>query len=86
MYRVIAYVDGFNLYHGPRAPAIHEIRRVGGGKRVIAAFPPRRRSDALRRLADGSFTIGDAKLRQAQLPSRVGRPSGPALRRPAYWA
>ncbi|GAA1872697.1 NYN domain-containing protein [Asanoa iriomotensis] len=68
------------------APAINEIRKLGGGKRVVAAFPPRRRSDALRRLADGSFTIGDAKLRRAQLPPRVGRPSGPVLTRPAYWS
>jgi uncharacterized LabA/DUF88 family protein len=66
-------------------PAIIEIRRLGRGKRVVVAFPPRRRSDALRRLADGAFTIGDAKFRQAQLPLKVGRPNGPALRRPAYW-
>jgi len=67
--------------HGP---AVRTVRSAG--KRVVAAFPPRRHSDALRRLADGAFTIGDAKIRQAQLPAKVHRTNGPPLERPAYWA
>jgi uncharacterized LabA/DUF88 family protein len=66
-------------------PAVREVHGLATGKRVIAAFPPKRRSDALRRLADGAFTIGDAKIRQAQLPGKVICATGAALERPAYW-
>jgi uncharacterized LabA/DUF88 family protein len=66
-------------------PAIRVARELALQKRFIAAFPPRRRSDALRRTADGAFTIGDAKVRANQLPDLISLPGGQAVRRPGYW-
>lgn len=65
---------------------IEQIRRLHPAKRIIVAFPPDRRSGNLSRLAHGSFTIGEAKLRQSQLPHTVVKPGGFALRRPTRWA
>jgi len=66
-------------------PAIRVTRELARTKRIVAAFPPRRWSDALRAEADASFTIGDAKLRQSQLPHKVMLPTGLIVERPAYW-
>lgn len=52
-------------------PAIRSLKRLRPTKKVIAAFPPNRRSDDLRRAADATFTIGTAKFRQAQLPNAI---------------
>lgn len=66
------------------SPAIHAIRRLRPGVRVIAAFPPRRRSSALGGLCDVTMQIGMAKIRQSQLPDRVQ--SGSLIYdRPAHW-
>ncbi len=54
-------------------------------KRVIAAFPPDRKSKHLRQVANASFTIGRNKLRDSQLPDEVTRADGFVLRRPASW-
>jgi uncharacterized LabA/DUF88 family protein len=66
-------------------PVIRVMKEVAPAKRVVAAFPPRRRSDSLRRVADVTFTIGDFKIRNAQLPAKIVLGSGLALERPAYW-
>lgn len=66
-------------------PAIRVARELAPQKRFIAAFPPRRRSDALRRTADGAFTIGDSKIRSTQLPELIRLPNGGEVRRPNYW-
>lgn len=54
-------------------------------KRVIAAFPPDRKSKHLRQVVSASFTIGRNKLRDSQLPNEVTRADGFVLRRPASW-
>lgn len=54
-------------------------------KRVIAAFPPDRKSKHLRQVVNASFTIGRNKLRDSQLPDQVTRPDGFVLRRPTSW-
>lgn len=64
---------------------IEQIRMLHQEKRVILAFPPNRRSGQLQRLAHGCFTIGEAKLRQSQLPDPVSKAGGFQLRRPASW-
>lgn len=66
-------------------PAIRSLKRLRPAKKVIAAFPPNRRSDDLRRAADATFTIGTAKFRQAQLPDSVVTGAGIVLARPPYW-
>ena len=54
-------------------------------KRVIAAFPPDRKSKHLRQVVSASFTIGQDKLRHSQLLDEVARADGYALRRPPSW-
>jgi uncharacterized LabA/DUF88 family protein len=66
-------------------PAVRELKRLQPSKRVIAAFPPNRRSDDLRKVADAAFTIGAAKIRQAQLPETVVTAHGIKLVRPGHW-
>jgi uncharacterized LabA/DUF88 family protein len=70
---------------GDLCPVIRVMKEVAPAKRVIAAFPPRRWSDALRRVADGTLTVGDDKIRNSQLPDKILLDSGLALERPAYW-
>jgi NYN domain len=66
-------------------PAVRAAKRLRPAVRVVAAFPPRRRSDDLRAAVDGSFTIGDANIRQSQLPAVIRTSTGRLLRRPAKW-
>ncbi len=54
-------------------------------KRVIAVFPPGRRSDRLRRAASASFTVGRKVLKDSQMPDRVAKPDGFVLERPDRW-
>ena len=54
-------------------------------KRVIAAFPPDRKSKHLRQVVNASFTIGRNKLRDSQFPDGVTRNDGFLLIRPPSW-
>jgi uncharacterized LabA/DUF88 family protein len=65
-------------------PAVRTLKRLCPSKRVIAVFPPKRRSEDLRRSADASFTLGDAIIRQCQLP-RLVRGGAVTFRRPDNW-
>lgn len=65
---------------------IEQVRKLYPAKRIVVAFPPDRRSGQLQRLAHGCFTIGEAKLRQSQLPDPVIKPDGFQLKRPGNWA
>ena len=67
-------------------PSVRSVRRLSPRKRIIAAFPPRRWSGDLAAAVHGSFTIGDAKIRQAQLPLKIVGPGGILLAKPAHWA
>ncbi|MFG1972186.1 NYN domain-containing protein [Nonomuraea fuscirosea] len=69
--------------------AVRTIRRIDSERatktRVITVFPPRRRSDSLRVVSDAWFPLGDAVIRQSQLPAIVRGAGGHVYRRPAYW-
>lgn len=69
--------------------AVHAIRRIdaerGTKTRVVTVFPPRRRSESLRRVSDAWFPLGDAIVRQSQLPDVLRGPDGVEYRRPVYW-
>jgi uncharacterized LabA/DUF88 family protein len=67
-------------------PAVRALGRLRPQKRVVAVFPPKRRSDDLRRVVQASFTLGDAIIRQSQLPPIVHDASGVTYRRPPHWA
>lgn len=66
-------------------PAVRTLKRLRPAKRVIAVFPPQRRSDDLRRMVDASFTLGDAVIRNSLLPDEVVGPHGGTYRRPDHW-
>ncbi len=67
-------------------PAVRAVGRLRPQKRLVAAFPPRRHSDELRRSVYAAFTIGIAKIRQSQLPNEVVPSNGGTLCRPGYWS
>ena len=64
---------------------VRKLRDQFPQKRLIVVFPPDRQSFDLRNAAHATFTVGEAKLRQAQLPAQVQRADGFILQRPAHW-
>ncbi len=66
-------------------PAIESVRRVNEEVRLIVAFPPKRQSVDLRKLADGQFAIGEDTLRAALLPPAVTAADGYQIHRPSEW-
>lgn len=66
-------------------PAVRSAKRLHPAGSVIVVFPPKRHSDELRKAANGAFTVGDALIRQAQLPQTVTDGRGTVFTRPATW-
>jgi uncharacterized LabA/DUF88 family protein len=64
---------------------IKSVRERFPAKRLIVAFPPRRHSAELKRVAHGYLTIGEDKLRASQLPETITKPDGHLLSCPATW-
>lgn len=68
--------------------AVRTIREIdldrGTKTRVVTVFPPCRRSESLRVVSDAWFPLGDAVIRQSQLPATVCGANGAVYRRPAY--
>lgn len=65
-------------------PAIRAATLLNPRLFVTAAFPPKRSSMEMKTLMPASFSIGSAKIRQAQLPEVV-RSGELEFRRPAKW-
>ena len=65
---------------------IRQLRAQFPGKRLVVVFPPARHSSELQKAAHGYLTVGEANLRQSQLPEQVPRADGFVLARPPYWA
>ena len=61
------------------------VRQLFPSKRVILAFPPRRNSVTLRRIASGFVHIEASHLSKSQLPDEITKPDGYVLRRPDKW-
>ncbi len=66
-------------------PPVTAVRSRWPAKRVVAIFPPGRRSDALKRACQGQLWIGEDKLRACQLPEEVPVAGGTLVRRPVEW-
>ena len=64
---------------------VRQLRELFPDKRLIAVFPPNRRSFELTNAASAAFTLGEANLRQSQLPDRITRADGFVLQRPENW-
>ena len=67
------------------AGPVQAIRSRYPNKRAIIAFPPKRASKELRKVASGYFAVGRDVLRNSQLPSRITKPNGYVLTRPPTW-
>lgn len=61
------------------------LRSVFPTKRIVVAFPPERHSTQLKHAANAYLTIGEANLRQSQLPESLPTATGYVLRRPRHW-
>lgn len=68
------------------SPPIEVLRARFPGKRFVVAFPPKRHSNELKRVANGHLFVGEDALRASQLPNPVRKASGHELWRPAGWA
>lgn len=64
---------------------IRRVRERFPNKRVIVAFPPKRHSAELKKVANGHLVIGEDKLRASQLPEQITKPDGFVLARPTTW-
>lgn len=64
---------------------VRRVRARCPGKRIIAVFPPQRRSAELSKAAHGHLVLGVDKLRISQLPETITKPGGYVLRRPDTW-
>lgn len=67
-------------------PAITTARNLNPKLVVVAAFPPKRRSDEIRKSLNSVFHIGASKIKGAQLPDKVQGPGGIEYARPAKWS
>ena len=65
---------------------ISAVRSRYANKPILVAFPPKRVSKELRRVASGSFHIGRDALRRSQLPDPVVKPDGYAIAKPQRWS
>jgi uncharacterized LabA/DUF88 family protein len=66
------------------APPVEIVKAIPG-RRVIAVFPPRRKSSELARVAGASFNLSENTLRQSQLPATIALRGGTKLLRPPTW-
>ncbi len=66
-------------------PPIEAVRARFPEKRLLVAFPPKRHSSELRRVADAAFTISDRKIRASRLPPTVSASDGVTLTAPPGW-
>lgn len=64
---------------------INEIRSSISGKKLVVAFPPDRTSFALKKVANGYFTIGRSLFSKSQFPNIVIGVNGYKLNRPISW-
>jgi len=85
-----AYQDGFDSAllisaDSDLTAPIVAIRRLFSEKRVTVAFPPRRHSAQLKRLAHDSFQIGRATVAKSLFPEKVAKADGFLLQRPGEW-
>ncbi len=67
-------------------PVVAAVKHLRTGKRIVAAFPPRRRSKSLAQAVDGYVSVSHTRVRNAQLPPEIVTRGGVRLTRPAYWS
>jgi hypothetical protein len=76
---VDAYEDNFDIAvvvsgDSDLVPPIKAIKGLFPHKKILACFPPRRRSKEIRRECGGGIVIGETDLKHSQLPKEFGVP------------
>jgi uncharacterized LabA/DUF88 family protein len=66
-------------------PPIKLIKELFPQKGIRIAFPPKRVSNELTKVSDGTFQIGHKKLQDSQLPGIIVTKYGQHLERPKSW-
>jgi uncharacterized LabA/DUF88 family protein len=66
-------------------PPVREIKANFPNKEILVAFPPRRRSNELHKIANSSFVISKGKLEQCQLPEEVEDKYAFKIKKPVEW-
>ena len=74
-------VSGDSDLTGP----VTKIKALKPENKLIAAFPPKRVSDRLRKEVHAHFRIGVDKIRQNQLSNPVTKADGIELHKPSTW-
>lgn len=64
---------------------VRTVRRLFNRKRIVAAFPPGRYSNVLKRAANAYTHIGRNVLSRSVFPDRITKPDGFVLQRPRRW-
>ena len=85
-----AYDDRFDTAiivsgDGDLVSAIEAVQRRFPHKRLLVAFPPKRRSNDLARVADAAFPIFNRNIRNSRLPRTVVTHDGTVLTAPHRW-
>ncbi|MBN8853637.1 MAG: hypothetical protein BGO55_12060 [Sphingobacteriales bacterium 50-39] len=85
-----AFTDNFDvafLISGDSdlVPPVAAIRSLFPQKEIWVVLPPGRESNALKKVASGSFVLGKKKLQQSQLPNEVTSKYGMVLKKPPSW-
>jgi len=66
-------------------PAIQSVQRLSPARKVMVAFPPKRHSSEMRRVADAAFRIPESAIRASRLPNPVVTAESVELFAPLGW-
>ena len=66
-------------------PPIKVVNEKVSEKRVLVVFPPKRKNDAVAKVAKGNFVIGRRNLEKSQFPDEVEKSDGFVLKKPDRW-
>lgn len=66
-------------------PPAMKIKELFEGKKVVAAFPPKRNSQLLASVVDAHFTIGRGRLSKSLLPETIEKSDSIVISRPSRW-
>ncbi len=64
---------------------IKKTKELFPSKRIVIAFPPKRHSVILTKVADAFFTIGRKKIADSLFPQSVQKPDGFIIECPKRW-
>jgi len=66
-------------------PPIRSVHKYFHSKRVVVAFPPKRKNNTMAIASKGNFIIGKRKFIESQLPIAITKKDGFLLEKPKEW-